>query len=75
MSLAFAKMMATPAGRLVRIVAGLALIALGLFVIGGAVGIVVAVVGLWPILAGIFNVCVIAPIIRAPFSGRAASSS
>ena len=70
-----AKLAATATGRLARIIAGIVLIALGLFVIGGTVGIVVAVIGVAPILAGVFNVCLIAPILRAPFSGRVASSS
>ena len=69
------KMMATPTGRLARIIAGIVLIALGLLVIGGTGGVVVAVVGIAPILAGVFNVCLIAPVLRAPFSGRVASSS
>lgn len=70
--MAFAKFMAGPVGRIVRIVAGIALIAVGLLVVGDTAGIVLAVVGLVPIAAGVFNVCLIAPLIRAPFSGEAA---
>jgi hypothetical protein len=38
----------------------------------GVTGLVVMVVGLAPLLAGVFNVCLIAPVIRVPFSGRSA---
>ncbi len=70
----FAKFMAGGIGRGVRILAGIVLIAVGLLVVKDTAGLIVAVVGLLPILAGVFNVCLIAPIIGAPFSGRAAQS-
>lgn len=60
--------MATAAGRGIRIVAGVALIAWGV-AIGGTAGVALAVVGLVPIYAGVANVCLIAPILRAPFRG------
>ncbi|GAC1513068.1 MAG: hypothetical protein NVS2B16_17120 [Chloroflexota bacterium] len=75
MSLAFARFMANPLGRIVRIVAGLALIAVGLFAIKGTTGIIVAVIGVVPLLAGVMNVCLIAAIIGAPFRGRDAAGS
>jgi hypothetical protein len=65
----FVKFMASPAGRIVRIVAGIALVVLGLFVIHGAGGIIVAVVGLVPLVAGLFDFCVFAPLFGAPMSG------
>jgi hypothetical protein len=65
----FVKFMASTTGRVVRIVAGIALIALGLLVIGGTVGIIVAVVGAVPLLAGVFDFCVFAPLFGAPLSG------
>ena len=70
----FARFMASPTGRGVRVAAGLALIVAGL-VIGSAGGYVLAVVGLVPLLAGALNVCLIAPILKAPFSGKAALPS
>ncbi len=73
--MAFAKMMASMGGRLVRIVAGLILIALGLLVVEGTGGIILAVVGVLPVLAGVFNVCLIAPLIGAPLSGNDALRS
>lgn len=69
---AFACFMANPTGRLVRIVAGLALIGWGWTMLGTTTGTVLMIVGVVPILAGVLNVCLIAPIIGAPFSGRAA---
>jgi len=61
--------MASPAGRITRIVAGIALIVLGLLVIHGVGGIIVAIVGLVPLVAGLFDFCVFAPLFGAPMSG------
>ncbi len=72
--MSFAHFMANPIGRGVRVVAGLALIIVGL-AIGSAGGYVLAIVGLVPLLAGILNVCLIAPILKAPFRGEALSHS
>lgn len=68
--MAFARWMAEWPGRILRIVAGLILIYLGLRVVEGAWGTVLAIIGIVPILAGILNVCLIAPILGAPFRGR-----
>jgi len=67
--MAFAQFMATNMGRGIRVVAGIVLIALGLLVVEGTGGIILAVIGIVPILAGVFNVCLIAPLLGAPFSG------
>jgi hypothetical protein len=61
--------MASTAGRIIRVVAGIALVALGLLVLKGTAGIVVAVVGLVPLAAGIFDFCVFAPLFGCPMSG------
>ncbi len=68
--MAFAKFMAGPIGRGIRIVAGVVLILLGLISVGGVGGIVVAIVGLAAVLAGAFNYCMISPLIKAPFWGK-----
>jgi len=65
----FAKWMAGGAGRTLRVLAGLVLIAVGLYV-QGVWGLVIGVIGVAPVLAGIFNFCLIAPLLGAPFSGR-----
>ncbi|MBI5928943.1 MAG: DUF2892 domain-containing protein [Chloroflexi bacterium] len=70
--MAFAKFMAGPIGRGVRIAAGILLILVGLFVIEGTGGWIVAIIGIAPVLAGAFNFCLIAPLIKAPFFGKEA---
>lgn len=64
-----ARFMATPAGRGVRILFGLILIWLGLAMDKPA-GYVLEAVGLIPILAGVLNLCLIAPLLGAPLRGR-----
>lgn len=63
------KFLASTSGRLVRIVAGAALIAWGLMGLGGSTGVIVAVVGAVPLLAGVVDVCIFAPLFGAPLSG------
>jgi hypothetical protein len=66
----FVKFMASPAGRITRIVAGIVLIVLGLFVVNNmVVGAILIIVGLVPLVAGIFDFCVFAPLFGAPMSG------
>jgi hypothetical protein len=65
----FVTFMSSTTGRIVRIVAGAALIAWGLLGLGGTAGIVVAVVGAVPLVAGLFDFCVFAPLFGAPMSG------
>lgn len=65
----FVKFMASLSGRVTRVVAGIALIAWGLLGLTGAAGVVVAVIGAVPLLAGLFDVCVFAPLFGAPFKG------
>jgi len=63
----FARFMSSLAGRPLRILAGIALIVIGLAVVHGTGGIILAVVGLIPLVAGLFNFCVFAPLFGAPF--------
>ena len=63
----FARFMSSLAGRLIRIVAGIILIIVGLTVVHGTGGIILAMVGLVPLVAGIFNFCVFAPLFGGPF--------
>ncbi len=65
----FVSLMASPAGRFAPIIAGVALIVWGLLGIGGITGIFVAAVGAVPLLAGLFDVCVFAPLFGCPLSG------
>jgi hypothetical protein len=66
----FARFMSSNLGRWIRIIAGAALIAIGIFLVQGVWGIVLAVVGAVPFLAGVFDVCVIGALfLRTPFRG------
>jgi Protein of unknown function (DUF2892) len=65
----FCTFMASAAGRIIRIVAGIALIAWGVMGLGGTTGIIVAVVGVVPLAAGLFDFCVFAPLFGCPLSG------
>ncbi len=65
----FVSFMSSTAGRIVRIAAGLALVVWGLLGLSGMTGIVVAVIGLLPLIAGLFDFCVFAPLFGAPLSG------
>jgi hypothetical protein len=56
-------------GRFVRAAAGLALIGTGVLLGGGWLAL--AVVGLLPLAAGVFDVCVLGPLFRLPFAGPA----
>jgi len=66
---AFFRFIAGPAGRLIRIIAGVALIVVGLWLVQGVVGWILAIVGLVPLFAGIFDRCVFAPLFGLPFEG------
>ena len=67
----FVKFMASPTGRITRIIAGIVLIFLGLWVVHSLTGsIILVIVGLVPLLAGLFDFCVFAPLFGNPMSGR-----
>ena len=66
----FVKFMVTGAGRAVRVVAGIVLVVVGLWLVGGTGGVILAVVGLVPLLAGLFDFCVFAPLFGLPFMGK-----
>ena len=66
---AFFRFVASPTGRVIRIVAGLALILIGLLALEGLAGWILAIVGLVPLAAGVFDWCVFAPLFGLPFVG------
>ena len=66
----FIAFMATRNGRILRIVLGAVMVLLGFFVLEAAAGTIVLIIGLVPLLAGIFDYCVFAPLFGAPFSGK-----
>jgi hypothetical protein len=65
---ALLELLGSQAGRGVRIVAGLALVTTGIAMGGGWLAL--AVVGMLPLVAGVFDVCVLGPLFRLPFGGR-----
>ena len=65
----FARFMSSMSGRLLRIVAGIALILVGLL-IHGIGGYILAIVGVVPLVAGTFNFCVFAPLFGGPFLAK-----
>jgi hypothetical protein len=66
---AVVRFIASPAGRLIRIVAGIGLIAWGQAAVGGSDGYIIATIGVLPLLTGIFDICLIAPLLGAPLKG------
>ncbi len=66
---AFVTFMASGTGRMVRIAAGMALIAWALLGLNGVTAVVVGVIGAVPLLAGLVDVCLFAPLFGAPLSG------
>jgi hypothetical protein len=66
----FFRFIASSTGRLVRVVAGLVLIALGVWVVQGVGAWILIIVGLVPLVAGVFDWCVLAPPFGRPFLGR-----
>ena len=62
------RFMAHPSGRAGRILAGLVIMGIGI-VVGGTAGWIVMAVGLVPIVVSAINVCLLAPVFRAPFRG------
>lgn len=60
--------LASQNGRYTRIGAGIALVVIGLLV-GSTLGWILVVIGLVPLLAGAFDVCVFAPLFGLAFKG------
>jgi hypothetical protein len=65
----FAQFMASPAGRVLRVVAGAGMIAGGISMDSNA-GTALAVVGAVPLSAGLFDICWLSPILGGPLKGK-----
>ncbi len=65
----FVTFMQTPFGRTLRVALGLVLIILGLFTFGGVLGVILAIIGLVPLVAGAMGVCLAGPLFGADFHG------
>jgi Protein of unknown function (DUF2892) len=62
--------LASTAGRIVRIVIGIALIVVGAIFAQGTLGTVITIIGVVPLAAGVFDVCLLAPLVGLPFQGE-----
>jgi len=71
----FFRFMAGSSGRVTRIIAGLILIILGIWAAQGVGSWILVIVGLVPLLAGIFDRCVFAPLAGLPFDGPSLRSA
>lgn len=65
----FVAFMSSTSGRVLRGIVGLALVVLGV-ALGGA-GWILAAVGLVFVAVGVLDVCLLAPLLKQPFSGKA----
>ena len=64
----FAQFIASDAGRALRVAAGLSLIGAGLAT-GGSAGGTLAILGLAPLGAGMFDLCLLSPLFGGPLEG------
>ena len=67
----FARWMAGMNVRLLRVVIGASMVVWG-FTEGTAVGYVVGTIGVFPMLGGLYDFCILAPLFGGPMSGQAA---
>ena len=65
----FARFINSPAGRILRVVAGLGLIGYGYVHRAETTGLVLIVVGLVPLAAGTFDWCLVSALLGGPLSG------
>jgi hypothetical protein len=63
--------LASSTGRVVRVIAGIVLIVWGYMLLTSVAGFVLVIIGLVPLLAGLFDVCVISALLGGPFQGTA----
>lgn len=65
----FARFMNSPRGRITRIIAGVALIIWGYTQLEYSPGIILIIIGIIPLSAGLFDICLISPLVGGPLSG------
>jgi hypothetical protein len=68
----FVKFMTSGMGRGARIVLGLVILSVGLLVVQGTLGLIMAVVALVPIAGGVFDYCLVGAALGYPFRGAEA---
>lgn len=67
--MSFVSFMSSSAGRALRVVVGLALIIVGLAVVGGTGGVVMAAIGALPLATGVLGICLLGAIFKQPQAG------
>jgi hypothetical protein len=72
---AFARFINSPIGRVVRVVAGIGLIAWGYTQRDSGIGFGLMLIGLVPLAAGVFDWCLISALLGGPLSGARIRSS
>lgn len=65
----FARFVNSPAGRIARVVVGIGLIGWGYAQLPTGTGLVLIVLGLVPLVAGGFDLCLISALLGGPISG------
>lgn len=60
---------ASTTGRMLRVIAGLVLLFVALFLTEGAVSWIIGIIAFIPLLAGAFDLCLLAPMAGLPFKG------
>ena len=65
----FARFVNSPACRIARVIAGIILIVWGYTQLDTGTGIVLIVIGLVPLVAGVFDLCLISALLGGPISG------
>lgn len=68
----FIKFMTSGTGRAARVVLGLVIMSVGLFVVHGTLGAILAIVALVPISGGVFDFCLAGLAMGYPLSGAEA---
>ena len=68
----FVKFMTSGMGRGARIVLGIVILSVGLLVVQGTLGLIMAVVALVPIAGGVFDYCLVGAALGYPFWGAEA---
>lgn len=68
----FVKFMTSGMGRGARIALGLMILSVGLFVVQGMLGTIMAVVALIPLAGGVFDYCIVGAVLGYPFWGAEA---
>ncbi len=66
----FVNFMRSWAGRLLRITLGAVIVWFGLTRVGETAGTILALIGLVPIAAGVFNVCLLGPLFGVTLMGQ-----